>query len=96
MIVTKIVDHFDLSSYNMEQRTIALLCPLNRWATKEEWAKKLGRDITDEDLLRNPDWLMQHFNENGGAEEFAKRRPEFLRKREIKEVVPGPDPEYAI
>ena len=96
MFQITVVDFFDQASYSREQITIALLCPLNRWATKKKWSERLGRTVDDNDLFKNPNWLVEHFIENGSAEEFAKRRPEFLRKREIKVQVPDPDPEFVI
>lgn len=84
---------FDQSRYNFEQKAIALNCPINRMATKEEYYRKLQRDITDWDLFDHPDWLMQHFIENGGAVEFEKRRNEFFKRMKIGLQ---PEPEYSI
>lgn len=90
------VDFFDHSAYMREQVIIALTCPLNRWATKVEWSQKLRRPVDDNDLFQNPQWLVDHFIQYGGAEAFAKRRPEFVRKKKVEVVVPDPDPEYWI
>jgi hypothetical protein len=81
----------DLTRYTLEQILIMCLCPVNRWATKEEhgWC-------SDNDLMEHPEWLFNHFEKNGGAEAFAKRRAEFTRLcDEIENCIHGETCELA-
>ena len=68
---------FDLRLYKLEQIIEALTCPVNRHATREE------HQCDDWHLHENPNLLIIHFIEKGGAEEFAKRRAEFLNFCEL-------------
>lgn len=63
---------FSNEKYNLEEVIIALTCPVNRDSTRREHL------CDDWALFENPDWLLEHFTLNGGAEEYAKRRQEFL------------------
>jgi len=58
---------FDLKGYNVAQIIDALLCPLNRHATRVE------HECTDEDLYHHPDWLLEHYAKNGGAQKWAEQ-----------------------
>ncbi len=62
---------FDHRGYTMEQVIEALTCPVNRHATR------VKHSCTDYDLFKNPQWLLDNYIENGGAEGFAKRREEY-------------------
>jgi hypothetical protein len=59
----------------------ALLCPINRDGTRRE------HGCDDMGLFNNPQWLIEHYIQNGGAKEFEKRRrAEFLREVEIPDA----------
>jgi hypothetical protein len=64
---------FDLKLYSAEQVMEALNCPVNRHCTRVE------HDCTDWDLQLHPEWLIQHYIENGGAVAFAQKRKDFIR-----------------
>lgn len=64
---------FDMSQYSREQIMEALNCPVNRHCTRVE------HDCDDWDLQKNPNWLVKHFIDNGGAVAFAQKRKEFIR-----------------
>ncbi len=70
---------FDQKGYMQRQIWEALTCPINRHCTR------LEHGCDDWDLFHHPEWLITHFISNGGAEEFAKRRAEFLREIEVYE-----------
>jgi hypothetical protein len=55
---------------NLTQLVEALLCPVNRHAVREKYG------WNDWDLFHNPDVLVQHYVENGGAEKNAQLRNE--------------------
>ena len=61
----------DHEKYMSEQVRIALTCHINRHMTR------LEHKCSDQDLFEHPEWLLDHFIANGGAEAFAKRRAEF-------------------
>ena len=73
---------FDHQAFMRQQVIEALTCPVNRDMTRRE------HGCDDWALYRNPEWLVQHFARNGGAEAFAKHRAKYIR--EI------PSPEYEI
>lgn len=50
----------------------ALTCHVNRHMTR------IKHSCDDEHLYKNPDLLIKHYYENGGAEAFRKRREEFV------------------
>ena len=62
---------FNHTKYEADQLAMALLCPINRDAVR----RKFGCD--DRGLIDHVDDLLMTFVENGGAEEFAKRREEY-------------------
>lgn len=64
---------FDMTAYNREQIIEALNCPVNRHATRVE------HKCDDWALHEHPEWLIEHFIRNGGAEAFAQRRKDFQR-----------------
>lgn len=67
---------FDLKGYNTHQIIDALTCPINRHCTRVE------HSCTDEDLYHHPEWLLQHYYENKGAEKWANdHRIEFGYKQ---------------
>ena len=68
---------FDQKGFLYRQTIEAITCPINR-----HWTRVRYR-CDDWGLFRNPNWLIIHYIENGGAEEFAKHRPTFLREIEI-------------
>lgn len=59
-----------LCQNNISQIVEACLCPVNRHAvrTKYGW--------NDWDLFKNPDVLIMHYIENGGAKKNAEQRKE--------------------
>jgi len=68
---------FDLRGYTTLQIMTAMLCPLNRHATRCE------HNCTDEDLFHNPQWLIQHFMSTNAPVKFAEEhRKEFEREVE--------------
>lgn len=71
---------FDNSKFLQRQIVEALTCPINRHCTR------LERRCDDWELWHNPEWLIQHFIDNGGAAAFARRREEFLRVVEVPEI----------
>jgi hypothetical protein len=68
---------FDHIAFMQRQVIDALTCPVNRDCTRRE------HGCDDWELWRNPDWLIDHYIRNGGADEFAKRRADFFREVEI-------------
>ena len=72
---------FNLKRYTHDQLVDALLCPVNRDMTRRE------HSCDDEALWKNHgEWLIQHYIEFGGAEEWAKRREEYYEEREEEEA----------
>ena len=59
---------FNARRYNDAQIVEALTCPVNRHCTRIE------HRCDDWELHLHPEWLLEHFIQNGGAVEFAKRR----------------------
>ncbi len=57
----------DEGAYYLLQILDALTCPLNRHATREE------RKCPDDELIRNPGWLVEHYEKYGGAAEWGTR-----------------------
>ena len=53
---------------NLQQVIEALTCPLNRAMTMVE------RSCDEWTLFKHPEWLVQHYIENGGATAFAACR----------------------
>ena len=72
---------FDRSKYMQRQIIEALTCPINRHFTR------LKHGCDDWGLWRNPSLLINHFIENGGAVEFAKRRADFLREVDVPDEI---------
>ncbi len=68
------VEVFHQEMFLKRQMIDALTCPINRHGTRVEY------NCDDWGLWRNPNLLVQHYIENGGAKEFAKRRGEFLEE----------------
>ena len=64
---------FDATEYNIKQIIEALSCPINRHCTRIE------HDCDDLELYQHPEWLIQHFIENGGAAVFATKREAFQK-----------------
>ncbi|MFA6430536.1 MAG: hypothetical protein WC229_01430 [Candidatus Paceibacterota bacterium] len=64
---------FDLNAYNTKQIIEILTCPVNRHATRIE------HNCDDWELYKHPEWLVEHFVKNGGAEAFAQKRLDFQR-----------------
>ena len=62
---------FDHHGYTMEQVIEALTCPVNRHATRVQ------HSCNDYELFKNPQWLLDNYIHNGGAEGFARRRDEY-------------------
>jgi len=85
--IVMIQEVFDLKRYLHCQSLDALLCPINREMTRRE------HECDDWALLKNPGWLMIHYEANGGAVAFAKRRAEFIRKVEVPDI---PEEDYMI
>jgi hypothetical protein len=75
--MTKLV--FDNAGFLRTQLVEALTCPLNRHGTRVEY------NCDDWGLFQNPQWLIFHFIENGGAAEFAKRRDNFFIEIEVSD-----------
>jgi len=71
---TKKLPATSLEQYNLTQILDAVTCPVNRHAVR---AKKT---CDDWELYKHPDWLIEHYVENGGAVAFARRRSEFIDK----------------
>lgn len=70
---------FDFRRYELNQIVEALTCPINRHETR------VKHGFTDWDLHKNPKFLIVHFIEEGKAEEFSKRRSEFVSLCEFSE-----------
>ncbi len=76
---------FMQTSYLHRQMVEAMTCPINRHGTRVE------HGCDDWGLFYNPQWLMDHYVNNGGPKEFAKRRAEFQKEVEIPDA-----PKYEI
>ena len=62
---------FDHRGYTSEQVFEALTCPVNRHSTRVKYK------CNDFELFKHPEWLLDNYIKNSGAEGFAKRRDEF-------------------
>ena len=78
---------FDTTAYNRQQLIEALLCPINRNGTREEYR------CDDWGLFKNPQWLLEHFMKYGGAEAFARHREDFWKQVEIPDIT---EPDYYV
>lgn len=65
---------------NISQMIEALTCPVNRHAVRVKYG------WNDYDLFRNPNVLVMHYVENGGARRNAEIRKE--RENELQEPAP--------
>ncbi|MEK9177858.1 MAG: hypothetical protein AAB777_01920 [Patescibacteria group bacterium] len=72
---------FDQRGFLQKQIFDALLCPINRHFTRTE------HGCDDWGLWRNPQWLVEHYINNGGAVEFAKHRAEFFLEMETPDEI---------
>ena len=70
---------FNTAEYLKRQLVDALTCPINRHGTRVE------NKCDDWGLWRNPQLLVDHYIQNGGALAFAARRVEFFREIEKTE-----------
>lgn len=61
---------FNSHKYNDAQIWESFLCPVNRHCTRVE------HNCDDWELFKHPEWLVEHYIKNGGAEAFAKHREE--------------------
>lgn len=85
------IPEFDHRGYTTEQIHEALTCPVNRHTTRIKYA------CNDYDLFLNPQWLLENYIKEGGAEGFAKRRSEYKSLCEQVETCPfGEDCELAL
>jgi len=64
------VKKFNFNKYNLDQIIESLTCPVNRHCTRVE------HNCDDWELFKNPEWLIRHFTDNGGAVAFARHREE--------------------
>ncbi|MFA6314900.1 MAG: hypothetical protein WC648_00835 [Candidatus Paceibacterota bacterium] len=64
----------DIQAFLFRQTMVALTCPINRHGTRVE------HNCDDWALWYHPEYLINHFVENGGAAAFAARRAEFLKE----------------
>lgn len=63
---------FDIARYKLDQIVEALTCPINRHATC------VKHNCDDNYLHEHPELLINHYNDHGGAEAYARHRNEFV------------------